>query len=172
MAHVDEARVGRVLERLGQGHPSSQLLVTDSWSIFYLTGFYAEMFERFSGVLLAPGKRPAIFDNALYPIDSYDNEDVVVFNDTDDIASVLMEHIDPELPLRRFSSVRTRSRRPVRARTSANASSCARRAPSTTRSWLSCPRSCTRGLPSTRSPRRCSRCIGPAARRASRSRRS
>ena len=99
MAHVDEARVGRVLERLEQGHPSSQLLVTDPWSIFYLTGFYAEMFERFSGVLLAPGKRPVIFDNALYPIDSYDNADVVVFNDTDDIASVLMEHIDPELPL-------------------------------------------------------------------------
>ena len=88
-----------MLERLERGHPSSQLLVTDPWSIFYLTGFYAEMFERFSGVLLASGKRPVVFDNALYPIDSYDNADVVVFNDTDDIASVLMEHIDPELPL-------------------------------------------------------------------------
>lgn len=99
MAKVDEARVARVMERLGRAHPESQLLVTDPWSIFYLTGFFAEMFERFSGVLLAPGARPVIFDNALYPIDTYDNADVVVFNDTDDLSEVLMAHIDPTLPL-------------------------------------------------------------------------
>lgn len=99
MAKVDEARIARVMERLHAEHPESQLLVTDPWSIFYLTGFFAEMFERFSGVLLAPGARPAIFDNALYPIEAYDNADVVVFNDTDDLACVLMEHLDPALPL-------------------------------------------------------------------------
>ena len=99
MAQVDEARIARVLELLEKKHPGSQLLVTDPWSIFYLTGFYAEMFERFSGVLLRTGERPVIFDNALYPIDAYDNADVVVFNDTDDIARVLMEHIDPACPL-------------------------------------------------------------------------
>ena len=99
MAQVDEGRIARVLERLEGRHPGAQLLVTDPWSIFYLTGFYAEMFERFSGVLLSPGARPVIFDNALYPIDEYDNADVVVFNDTDDVSAVLMDRIDPTLPL-------------------------------------------------------------------------
>lgn len=99
MASVDMDRVGRVMGELSGEHPGSQLLVTDPWSIFYLTGFYAEMYERFSGVLLRDGERPVIFDNALYPIDAYDNADVVVFSDTDDLAQVLMERIDPDAPL-------------------------------------------------------------------------
>ena len=99
MASVHEDRIQRVLDRLEADHPASQLLVTDPWSIYYLTGFYAEMYERFSGVLLAPGKRPVIFDNALYPIDSYENAEIVVFNDTDDLTCVLASRIDPERPL-------------------------------------------------------------------------
>lgn len=99
MAQVDEDRIGRVLSRLEEMRPGSQLLVTDPWSIFYLTGFYAEMYERFSGVLLRAGARPVIFDNALYPIDAYDNADVVVFNDTDDLTAVLAQRIDPAAPL-------------------------------------------------------------------------
>lgn len=99
MAQVDEARIARVMDGLQATHPGAQLLVTDPWSIFYLTGFYAEMYERFSGVLLRPGTSPVIFDNALYPIDEYDNAEVVVFSDTDDLASVLMGRIDRSAPL-------------------------------------------------------------------------
>ena len=99
MATVDEARIARVLQVLGEGHSGSQLLVTDPWSIYYLTGFYAEMGERFSGLLLSDGERPVIFDNALFPIDEYDNADVVLFSDTDDLAGVLMARIDPDRPL-------------------------------------------------------------------------
>ena len=99
MAQVHEDRIRRVIDRLEADHPAAQLLVTDPWSIYYLTGFYAEMFERFSGVLLTPGERPVIFDNALYPIDTYENADVVVFSDTDDLTRVLAEKIDPARPL-------------------------------------------------------------------------
>ncbi len=99
MAMADEGRIARVLDRLEERHPGAQLLVTDPWSIFYLTGFYAEMYERFSGVLLRAGERPVIFDNALYPIDGYGNADVVVFDDADDLASVLCSRIDPAAPL-------------------------------------------------------------------------
>ena len=53
MAHVDDQRVARVLDALEAQHPGAQLLVNDPWSIYYLTGFYADMFERFCGVLLA-----------------------------------------------------------------------------------------------------------------------
>ena len=107
MAMADEGRIARVLDRLEERHPGAQLLVTDPWSIFYLTGFYAEMYERFSGVLLRAGERPVIFDNALYPIDGYGNADVVVFNDTDDLASVLMDRIDPTAPLGIDASMRS-----------------------------------------------------------------
>ena len=60
MAHVDDQRVARVLDALEAQHPGAQLLVNDPWSIYYLTGFYADMFERFCGVLLARGAEPVI----------------------------------------------------------------------------------------------------------------
>lgn len=99
MGHIDEGRTARVMDMLREAHPNAQLLVTDPWSIFYLTGFYAEMFERFSGVLLRPGRPPIIFCNALYPIDAYDNAEVVIFDDTDDIVEVLARYIDSNRPL-------------------------------------------------------------------------
>lgn len=99
MPAVDTQRIARVMQELAQGHPGAQLLVTDSWSIFYLTGYYAEMYERFSGVLLRPGESPVIFMNALYPIEDYENAEVVRFDDTDDLARVLAGRIDRERPL-------------------------------------------------------------------------
>ncbi len=99
MAVVDESRIERVLAHLEREHPRAQLLVTDPWSIYYLTGFYAEVYERFSGVLLRAGERPAIFMNALHALDPYENAEVVVFNDTDCLAEVLASRIDPTRPL-------------------------------------------------------------------------
>ena len=43
MAHVDDQRVAHVLDALEAQHPGAQLLVNDPWSIYYLTGFYADM---------------------------------------------------------------------------------------------------------------------------------
>ena len=99
MAFVHQNRIDSVLSRLEALRPGAQLLVTDPWSIFYLTGFYAEMYERFSGVLLRAGSTPVIFDNALYSIDEYENAEVVVFSDTDDLSEVLMRYIEPTRPL-------------------------------------------------------------------------
>lgn len=70
MAHVDDQRVARVLDALEAQHPGAQLLVNDPWSIYYLTGFYADMFERFCGVLLARGAEPVILVNALHQCQS------------------------------------------------------------------------------------------------------
>lgn len=68
MAHVDDQRVARVLDALEAQHPGAQLLVNDPWSIYYLTGFYADMFERFCGVLLARDDEPVILVNALHQL--------------------------------------------------------------------------------------------------------
>lgn len=99
MAHVDSARIERVLAELDRIQPGAQLLVNDPWSIYYLTGFYADMFERFSGVLLKPGCEPEILVNALHQLPHYDNAQVHYHEDTDDVCNKIAERLGPSLPL-------------------------------------------------------------------------
>ena len=99
MAHVDDQRVERVLDALEAQHPGAQLLVNDPWSIYYLTGFYADMFERFCGVLLARGAEPVILVNALHQLSEYDNARVAYHTDTDVVTDAIAREIDPTKPL-------------------------------------------------------------------------
>ena len=74
MAHVDDQRVARVLDALEAQHHGAQLLVNDPWSIYYLTGFYADMFERFlrrAARTRTPNRRSLV--NALHQLPEYDN---------------------------------------------------------------------------------------------------
>lgn len=107
MASVHEARANTMLKRLWETHPGAQLLVNDSWSIYYLTGFYADLFERFSGVLLREGEQPVIFMNALHAMDAYDNARVVMYDDTDDLFSLLAAYLDPARELGVEDSMRS-----------------------------------------------------------------
>ena len=99
MAHVDDQRVARVLDALEAQHPGAQLLVNDPWSIYYLTGFYADMFERFCGVLLARDAEPVILVNALHQLPEYDNARVAYHNDTDVVTDAIAREVDPTKPL-------------------------------------------------------------------------
>lgn len=99
MAHVDDQRVARVLDALEAQHPGAQLLVNDPWSIYYLTGFYADMFERFCGVLLARDCEPVIMVNALHQLPEYDNARVAYHTDTDVVTDAIASEIDPAKPL-------------------------------------------------------------------------
>ena len=98
-AHIDEGRMGRVLDALEAQHPGAQLLINDPWSIYYLTGFYAEMFERFCGVLLSRDREPVILVNALHQLPAYDNARVSYHSDTDDVADAIVRELDPARPL-------------------------------------------------------------------------
>ena len=95
MAHIDMDRVNRVLDNLEPQHADAQLLINDPWSIYYLSGYHAEMYERFAGLLIARDQEPVFFNNALYPMESYDNARVLIHEDTDDVADVLSALIDP-----------------------------------------------------------------------------
>ena len=99
MAHVDDQRVARVLDALEAQHPGAQLLVNDPWSIYYLTGFYADMLERFCGVLLARDCEPVIMVNALHQLPEYDNARVAYHTDTDIVTDAIASEIDPAKPL-------------------------------------------------------------------------
>lgn len=122
MATVDLARVERALEVLEREHPGAQLLVNDPWSIYYFTGFYAQTYERFSGLLLATGQRPVIFDNVLYPIDSCENADVVEFSDTDDVADVISSRVDASRPRGIDGAISSSFLMPLQERRAASAS--------------------------------------------------
>ena len=99
MAHVDDQRVASVLDALEAQHPGAQLLVNDPWSIYYLTGFYADMFERFCGVLLARDAEPVILVNALHQLPEYDNARVAYHNDTDVVTDAIAREVNPSKPL-------------------------------------------------------------------------
>ena len=99
MAHVDDQRVARVLDALEAQHPGAQLLVNDPWSIYYLTGFYADMFERFCGVLLARDSEPVILVNALHQLPEYDNARVAYHTDTDVVTDAIAREVNPAKPL-------------------------------------------------------------------------
>lgn len=99
MAQVNMERVEHVLKNLEASHADAQILINDPWSIYYLTGFYADMFERFCGVLLARGKEPIIMVNALHQLPEYENARVVYHTDTDAVAKAIAQEIDPAKPL-------------------------------------------------------------------------
>ena len=99
MAHVDMERVERVMKAMERQHPGAQLLVNDPWSIYYLTGFYAEMFERFCGVLLSAESEPVILVNALHQLEPYDNARIAYHTDTDDVAEAISRELDPDREL-------------------------------------------------------------------------
>ncbi len=99
MNHIDESRVTRILDAAELEHPGSQILITDPWSIYYLAGFYLEMYERFSGILIGRDMQPVIFMNALHDVGAYDNAEVAIYCDTDDVTAVIASKLDPARPL-------------------------------------------------------------------------
>lgn len=98
-ARVDEARVARVMAELEGEGSAVQLLVCDPYSIKYLTGFFVDRGERFGALLLRSDKVPVLFNNALFPIGSYQNMEVVSFDDTDDVTRLVGSYVNSELPL-------------------------------------------------------------------------
>lgn len=115
MATVDMNRTHRILEALERLRPGAQLLVTDPWSIFYLTGFYADMLERFSGIALARDRQPVIMINELHQLPAFDNAEVRYHRDTDDIATAIAGALDPVRPLGVEASLRAGVLLPLQA---------------------------------------------------------
>lgn len=98
---MNDQRVKRVLEQL-ENRGLSQMLVCDPLSIWYLSGYYTEPFERFFALLLANGEgRPpaTLFCNRLFPDASGHCDHVVTFSDTDDPIPLVAAACDASVPL-------------------------------------------------------------------------
>ena len=87
-------RVNNVCSRMEKAG-LTQLLITDPWSIYYLTGKMFQPGERFLGLLLKTGGDHRILINHLFPAPEELGAQKVWFSDTDDCMAVAAEYIDP-----------------------------------------------------------------------------
>ncbi len=93
-----ETRAERVLANLGK-MGLGQILISDPMSIFWLTGYYTEPYERFLALYLAAGRDPVLFCNRLFPDASGNCETVVVFSDVDDPVPLVSTVTRHDVPL-------------------------------------------------------------------------
>lgn len=76
-----------------------QLLVVDPLSIWWLTGYYTEPYERLLALYVPLSGTPTLFVNRLFPDASATGARVVSLSDTDDPFPLLAAAIDPVRPL-------------------------------------------------------------------------
>lgn len=83
---MNETRINHVLDRLEEAG-LSQMLICDPLSIWYLTGYYTEPYERFLALYLCRDYGEAgymLFCNQLFPDASAFCDNIVTFDDTQD----------------------------------------------------------------------------------------
>lgn len=95
---MNEDKVSSVLKNMEKGG-IDQLLVSDPMSIFYLSGYYTQPYERFFALYLSTDGRAVLFANRLFPDASGFCPDVRVFDDTDDPVPLVAEVCDAAKPL-------------------------------------------------------------------------
>lgn len=74
----------------------TQLLVTDTASIFYLTGRWIEAGERLLVLLIRQSGKPVLFINELFPEKESEDLDFVWIKDTTDSIALLAEKLEKE----------------------------------------------------------------------------
>ncbi|MCI6843761.1 MAG: Xaa-Pro peptidase family protein [Coriobacteriaceae bacterium] len=95
---MDETRRARVVENL-HGMGIAQTLISDPMSIYYLTGYYTEPYERFLALYLNASGAATLFANRLFPDASAACGDVRTFDDTEDPVPMVAEVTDGSAPL-------------------------------------------------------------------------
>lgn len=94
---MNQGRKERVLEGL-ESMGLEQMLVCDPLSIWYLTGYYTEPYERFLALYLGKGQT-VLFANRLFPDATGAADRVVGFDDTQDPIPLVAEVTRHDAPL-------------------------------------------------------------------------
>lgn len=92
-----QQRIDRVLAAMAQ-RGISQLLICDPQSIWYLTGYFVEPYERLLVFCLRSSGQHTLFLNKLYPVPETEHE-LVWFTDTDDSITLIAGRINPAGPI-------------------------------------------------------------------------
>lgn len=95
---MDETRRAQVVENL-RGMGLTQALISDPMSIYYLTGYYTEPYERFLALYFNANGASTLFANRLFPDASAACDDVRAFDDTEDPVPMVAEVTDHSAPL-------------------------------------------------------------------------
>ena len=80
---MDQARMERVAEQMRQ-QGLTQLLVTATASVYYLTGFWVEPHERMLALYLDTDGRAVLYGNAIFGLPSTPELPVVTHSDGED----------------------------------------------------------------------------------------
>ena len=98
---MQNQRIERVLKEL-EAKGLTQVLVCDPLSIWYLTGYYTEPYERFFALYLTSRHdvpTATLFCNRLFPDASACCESIMLFSDTDDPIPLVASSCDPNATL-------------------------------------------------------------------------
>ena len=95
---MDHIRLQRVRNNMNQ-RGIDQMLLVDPLSIWWLTGYYTEPYERLLALLIPASGEAVIFANRLFPDPAGYGARVVSFFDTDDPVPLLTREIDRDRPL-------------------------------------------------------------------------
>lgn len=85
---MKDNRVTKVLNKMAEQN-IDQAIISDPYSIFYLTGHLLHPGERLFALILDSNNNHKLLVNALFPIEEDLGVEKVIFNDTDDSAKVL-----------------------------------------------------------------------------------
>lgn len=91
---MNEHRISRVLENMRE-HSLEQILVTSTSSIYYLTGYWVEPFERMIALYLNQNGDRILFGNLLFALEPQDGLTIVCHTDSDDPVKDLAEAVRP-----------------------------------------------------------------------------
>ena len=94
---MKENRANRVLAALAE-QGLTQMLITDPMSIYYLTGYQNQPFERFFGLLLRADGNHAFFLNRLFPAPVSSGIAEVWYSDTDPVTEIVAKYVDHSAP--------------------------------------------------------------------------
>ena len=95
---MDQQRLDRIMDAMGKAG-LSQVLLSDPYTIAYLTGDHVSPGERFLGLLLRQGQAPKLFLNRLFLAPHVPEEHVVPYEDGQRAAVMAAAYTDKGAPL-------------------------------------------------------------------------
>ncbi|OPJ62099.1 M24 family metallopeptidase [Clostridium oryzae] len=86
-------RLEKIIENMNK-KGVDQLIISSTASIFYLTGRWIEPGERMLVLYINANKGTKLFVNELFPLENIEQENPVIFNDSDDSIDILSKYIE------------------------------------------------------------------------------
>ena len=95
---MNQLRIDKIMEELKK-NSLNQALLSDPYSLTYITGDRFAPGERFLGLLLRRGQKPLLFLNRLFQAPGVDAESIVFYDDMERGALKVIPFLNPREPL-------------------------------------------------------------------------